>query len=159
MRSYCLLQLHGHTCGVDLSAVKEVLPVQPLALVPLGPECLLGAINLRSEIVSVYALESVLQGDFVAEADDNGAPPATPVVSGQDDRFLILQYEDFTFGVRALRVDTVRLPDEAEPLDPRLPEVSLLHPPMEFEDHTFRVIELDHLVQRLRLIMTHCFSE
>ncbi|HSI84471.1 MAG: chemotaxis protein CheW [Candidatus Methylacidiphilales bacterium] len=152
MKSYCLLQLRGFTCGVDLALVKEVLPALPLTLVPLGPECLLGAANLRSEIISVYAIEPLLQLEV---ADDNSTGTGGKTESGfaKDDRFLIVQHEEFVFGIRVRRVDTVRLPDEAEPLDADLSEHLLLHPSMQFEGYNFRVIELGHLVERLRTVM------
>jgi hypothetical protein len=101
-----------------------------------------------------------LHQDLSATGTDEPDSPASDVSPrnaspefASEDRFLILQHQDLTFGVRVRRVDTVRLPDEAEPLDPELTEDLLLHPSMEFEAYKFRVIELGHLVERLRSAM------
>ena len=52
--------LDGHSYGVDVKAVQEVLRGQPRTRVPLAPSSLAGLINLRGQVLTAVDLREQL---------------------------------------------------------------------------------------------------
>lgn len=64
--------LDGHTYGVDVNAVQEVLRGQPRTRVPLAPPSLAGLINLRGQVLTAVDLREQL--GMPRRADDAPEP-------------------------------------------------------------------------------------
>ena len=52
--------LNGELFGFDLNSVREFAPLRSLTRVPLGPEALLGLLNLRGEILPLLDIRPAL---------------------------------------------------------------------------------------------------
>jgi purine-binding chemotaxis protein CheW len=55
-RQYCTFVLDGHTFGIDVLRVQEVIRRQKMTRVPLAPAVVRGLINLRGQIVTAIDL-------------------------------------------------------------------------------------------------------
>ncbi len=55
-RQLCTFRLDGHTFGIDVLRVQEVIRSQPMTRVPLAPPVVRGLINLRGQIVTALDL-------------------------------------------------------------------------------------------------------
>ena len=75
-RQYCTFNVAGHTFGVDVLRVREVIRYQEMTRVPLAPPVVRGLINLRGQIVTAIDLRRRL------ELDDRPAdrPPVNVVL-------------------------------------------------------------------------------
>src|SRR5262245_17233449 len=58
---YLAFLLEGECYGVPIAAVREIIRVPPVTEVPRGGPDLLGAINLRGEVLPVYDLKLKLR--------------------------------------------------------------------------------------------------
>ena len=82
---YLAFQLSGRRFGMEMGQCRELLKIPSIAAVPQAPECLLGVVHVRGQILPVFMLEP-----FV------GTKPAATSESLQ---LLILQDRDWTFGL------------------------------------------------------------
>ena len=58
---YCTFRLDGHTFGIEVRRVQEVIRPQPLTSVPRANEVVEGLINLRGQIVTAVDLRRRLE--------------------------------------------------------------------------------------------------
>ncbi len=65
------IRLAGQPFGIPVHCVQEVLGPQPITKVPLAPQAVAGALNLRGRIVTVLDLRVAL--GFAAKADPTRA--------------------------------------------------------------------------------------
>lgn len=56
LQQFCTFLLNGHTFGVPVPAVQEVIQFQEMTPVPLAPSVVSGMINLRGQIVTAIDL-------------------------------------------------------------------------------------------------------
>lgn len=61
MRQLCTFELDGHSFGIEVVTVQEVIRYQEMTEVPLAPPEILGLINLRGQIVTAMDLRRRLQ--------------------------------------------------------------------------------------------------
>ena len=83
---YCTFTLDGHTFGIEVSRVQEVLRAQTMTGVPLASTVVEGLINLRGQIVTAIDLRRRL--DLATRPDDR--LPMNMVVRTADDQFSLL---------------------------------------------------------------------
>jgi purine-binding chemotaxis protein CheW len=62
-RQYCTFNVAGHTFGVVVLRVREVIRYQEMTRVPLAPPVVRGLINLRGQIVTAIDLRRRLELD------------------------------------------------------------------------------------------------
>lgn len=79
-KQFCSFFLEGHTFGVEVTRVQEVLRYQPMTPVPLAPEVVEGLINLRGQIVTAIDLRRRL----ALPPRPKGASPMNVVVRTDD---------------------------------------------------------------------------
>lgn len=76
---YCTLRLDGHTFGIEVDRVQEVLRGQELTTVPLASPVVEGLINLRGQIVTALDLRRRLA---LPPRDADAVAPMSIVVRG-----------------------------------------------------------------------------
>jgi purine-binding chemotaxis protein CheW len=79
-QQYCTFYVAGHTFGVDVLRVQEVIRYQEMTHVPLAPRVVSGLINLRGQIVTAIDLRARLEMD-VRPADQR---PVNVVIRTDD---------------------------------------------------------------------------
>src|SRR6185295_1517091 len=60
-RQLCAFRLDGHSFGIDVLRVQEVIRYQEMTRVPLAPPVVRGLINLRGQIVTALDLRRRLE--------------------------------------------------------------------------------------------------
>jgi purine-binding chemotaxis protein CheW len=111
---YCVFLRGPLAIGVSTQVVREVLDARPCTPIPLAPADLLGAFNLRGEIVPLVQLDRLL-----------GVKPSP---YEHDDAVLVLADGDLTFAVVIDVVAGIKHipPWQIEPPDPTARELSPL---------------------------------
>lgn len=56
-RAWCLFRRGPRSYAVPVHCVAEIVPVERLSPIPLGPPCLLGLLALRRDVIPVVALD------------------------------------------------------------------------------------------------------
>jgi purine-binding chemotaxis protein CheW len=88
---YAVFRRCNQFFALSIDLVSEVLPGQPLTIVPRSQDRILGVLSLRGEILPVLTIDDLL--GVTAAADDPGAP------------ILVLRHGELLAG---LRVDAVQ---------------------------------------------------
>jgi len=85
-RTYVTFELAGQDFAVDVTHVREILDLQPIAALPNAPGDLLGMVDVRGEGIAVVDLPGKLGLRGGTSAEDSrilvfelGAEPPTPV--------------------------------------------------------------------------------
>ncbi len=93
---FVTLTLAGQLCGVAVSAVRDVLRLQPVAPVPLAPPEIAGNLNLRGRIVTAIDLRCRLR---------------LPVAAGLHPMALVTENEGELYALLVDHVSEVLTPD------------------------------------------------
>jgi purine-binding chemotaxis protein CheW len=99
VRRLVLFRLNDRLYGIDLDAVREILPVRRATRVPGAPAYVAGLINVRGTIVTVIDLGSRLDGNSSLTADGS---------------IILVEYRQKLVGVAVAEVrDVMMLPAES----------------------------------------------
>ena len=79
-RQVCTFRLDGHTFGIDVLRVQEIIRHQETTRVPLAPDAVRGLINLRGQIVTAIDLRRRLN----LPERSGGTQPVNVVVQTDD---------------------------------------------------------------------------
>ncbi|MBM4268143.1 MAG: hypothetical protein FJ144_16280 [Deltaproteobacteria bacterium] len=91
---YCVFHRAGRDFAISTHLAKEVIETKSFTPIPSAPPELLGALNVRGEVVPLVALDSFL-----------GLPERAPT---RGDALLVLGLSDLRFATIVDRVDTVK---------------------------------------------------
>lgn len=91
---YSIFEISEQKFAVEIKNIKEVIPLPKIARLPNVHKSILGVFNLRGQIYSIIDIRVLLSLEQTAIADKN---------------FIVLvEWEDFTFGIVVDRVLDVR---------------------------------------------------
>jgi len=85
-QEYITFHVGGQLLGIPVREVREVLPEQPVATVPLAPHSVAGLLNLRGQIVTAIDVRRRLG----LPASDGTAGPMNIVVGEDGELFSLL---------------------------------------------------------------------
>ncbi len=131
---FCTFRVADYLYGVDVLDVQEVISLQPMTRLPLGPSEIRGLINLRGQIVAAIDMRRRF-----------GLPPAAPerapvnVVVRVDDNAVSLLADTIGDVVEIDEADTSPIPETVPP------EVrAMLRNIYKFDRELLHVIDVRH---------------
>ena len=133
---FCTFFLGDFFFGVPVDNVQEVICRQEMTRIPLAPDCILGLINLRGQIVTAIDLRRRLG----FEADEDSVPPMNVVIR-TDDGAVSLLVDEID---EVVDLDGTTFEEPPENLAQRTRD--LIHGVHKFEDRLMLVLDTDEVL-------------